>query len=155
MDKEAHRNTHITEESSSSLPTARSQQATSRTNATTNIAPRPRNLSHLKTTLPNHIPKMHPHLHTPASSPCDALADALEECHERGFLWKCIGGCTTQKTELNRCLRAARLERQRLNREKAKENREKYERKWREEGESTIQRGSVGKIGEAEKVEQA
>lgn len=46
--------------------------------------------------------------------------NALEECHAKGFLHRSLGGCTDAKTAVNKCLRAERLERQRLNREEAK-----------------------------------
>jgi COX assembly protein 2 len=45
---------------------------------------------------------------------------ALDECHARGFLWKAVGMCNDAKTQVNKCLRAQRLERTRQNREKAK-----------------------------------
>ncbi|KAF1989555.1 UPF0287-domain-containing protein [Aulographum hederae CBS 113979] len=80
---------------------------------------------------------MHPHLHTkdntgkskpssPASlqltSPpaCAEVMAALDECHARGFLFRCIGGCNDAKHAVNKCLRGERLERTRLNREKSK-----------------------------------
>ena len=50
---------------------------------------------------------------------------ALEECHAQGFLWKTMGMCSNLKTEVNKCLRAERLERTARNREQAKEKREK------------------------------
>lgn len=56
--------------------------------------------------------------------------NALEECHARGFLWKSMGMCNDAKTQVNKCLRVARLERTAANREKAKVKREKYEQAW-------------------------
>ena len=56
----------------------------------------------------------------------------LDDCHAKGFMHKVLGNCNQAKTELNKCLRAERLERTRLNREKAKERREAVERAWRE-----------------------
>ena len=50
---------------------------------------------------------------------------ALEECHARGFLWKCTGMCSNLKTQVNKCLRAERLERTARNREEARMKREK------------------------------
>lgn len=50
---------------------------------------------------------------------------ALEECHASGYLHTLIGGCNDAKRDVNRCLRAARLEKQAVNREKAKKQREK------------------------------
>lgn len=57
---------------------------------------------------------------------------ALDECHARGFLWKATGGCNTAKREVNKCLRAERLERTAKNREKAKEKKERIQRVWKE-----------------------
>ena len=56
----------------------------------------------------------------------------LDECHARGFLHKMFGGCNEAKRDVNRCLRAERVERTAKNREKAKERRQKIERVWRE-----------------------
>jgi COX assembly protein 2 len=50
---------------------------------------------------------------------------ALEECHARGFLWKSMGMCSDIKRDVNKCLRAERLERTAQNREQAKIKREK------------------------------
>ncbi len=50
---------------------------------------------------------------------------ALEECHARGFLWKSVGMCNDIKTQVNKCLRAERLERTAHNREVARVKREK------------------------------
>ena len=61
----------------------------------------------------------------------------LDECHARGFLWRCVGGCTNAKTDVNRCLRAARLERTRKNQEAAKEKRKKIESVWKEVDENS------------------
>lgn len=55
---------------------------------------------------------------------------ALEECHAKGFLWKSMGMCSGLKTEVNKCLRAARLERTAKNREEAKMKREKMKKIW-------------------------
>ena len=57
---------------------------------------------------------------------------ALDECHARGFLHKMIGGCNSAKTEVNKCLRAERLERTARNREKAKEKKERIQKIWKE-----------------------
>jgi COX assembly protein 2 len=56
----------------------------------------------------------------------------LDECHERGFLWKAMGMCNEAKRNVNKCLRAERLERTRQNREAAKVKRAKIEAKWAE-----------------------
>jgi COX assembly protein 2 len=56
----------------------------------------------------------------------------LDECHARGFLWKAMGMCNDAKTQVNKCLRAQRLERTRLNREAAKIKRQEVKEKWAE-----------------------
>lgn len=58
--------------------------------------------------------------------------NALDECHARGFLWKAVGMCNQAKRDVNKCLRAERLERTRLNREAAKIKRAHLEAKWAE-----------------------
>ena len=50
---------------------------------------------------------------------------ALEECHAQGFLHKALGGCNQAKQEVNKCLRAERLERSARNRDEARKRREK------------------------------
>ncbi len=57
---------------------------------------------------------------------------ALDECHARGFLHTAMGLCNEAKRNVNQCLRAERLERTRLNREKAKVEREKIKKLWAE-----------------------
>lgn len=57
---------------------------------------------------------------------------ALEECHARGFLWKSLGMCSGLKTEVNKCLRAERLERTARNREEAKVKNQKIKAVWAE-----------------------
>ena len=57
---------------------------------------------------------------------------ALDECHAQGFLHKMTGMCNDAKREVNKCLRAERLERTAKNREKAKEKRARIERIWKE-----------------------
>ncbi len=61
----------------------------------------------------------------------------LEECHAQGFLWKAMGMCNGAKTEVNKCLRAQRLERTRLNREKAAVKNQKIREIWREVDENS------------------
>lgn len=63
---------------------------------------------------------------------CADVVAALDECHARGFLVKLTGGCTDAKHQVNMCLRAQRLERTRLNREEAKQKREKIKAVWAE-----------------------
>ncbi|KAF2771816.1 cmc1-like protein [Teratosphaeria nubilosa] len=73
---------------------------------------------------------MHPHLHTKDNTGCEEIMTALDECHAKGFLWKCMGMCSGLKTEVNKCLRAERLERTVKNREEAKEKRAKMKAIW-------------------------
>ena len=63
---------------------------------------------------------------------CEELMAALDECHAQGFLHKMFGGCNEAKQEVNRCLRAERLERTARNREMAKAKKEKIHRVWKE-----------------------
>ena len=56
----------------------------------------------------------------------------LDECHARGFIYSVFGNCNQVKRDVNKCLRAARLERTALNREKSKERREKTRALWKE-----------------------
>ena len=56
----------------------------------------------------------------------------LDECHAQGFLHKIVGGCNSAKRDVNKCLRAERLQRTAQNREKAKEKRERIQKVWRE-----------------------
>ena len=56
--------------------------------------------------------------------------NALEECHAKGFMWKAMGMCNGAKTQVNKCLRAQRLERTKLKREAAKIKREEIKEKW-------------------------
>ncbi|KAF2281264.1 UPF0287-domain-containing protein [Westerdykella ornata] len=76
---------------------------------------------------------MHPHLHTVENqTACAEVIRILDECYARGFLYKLTGSCTDAKLAVNKCLRAQRLERSRLNREEAKQKRQKIEAAWRE-----------------------
>lgn len=63
---------------------------------------------------------------------CEEVMAALDECHARGFLHKMFGACNEAKREVNRCLRAERLERTARNRETAKAKKEKIQRVWKE-----------------------
>lgn len=51
---------------------------------------------------------------------CEEVMALLDECHARGFMIKALGVCNSAKTNVNRCLRAQRLERTAKNREAAK-----------------------------------
>ncbi|KAI9736893.1 MAG: hypothetical protein M1818_005944 [Claussenomyces sp. TS43310] len=75
---------------------------------------------------------MHPHLHTKDNKACEEVMTILDECHARGFLWKAVGMCNNAKTNVNRCLRAQRLERTKANREAAKVKREQIKSVWAE-----------------------
>ncbi|KAG9233245.1 cytochrome c oxidase biogenesis protein Cmc1-like protein [Amylocarpus encephaloides] len=75
---------------------------------------------------------MHPHLHTKDNTACEEVMSILDECHARGFLWKSMGMCNSAKTAVNKCLRAQRLERTRVNREVAKKKNEEIKEKWKE-----------------------
>ena len=61
---------------------------------------------------------------------CEEVMLLLEECHDQGFLHKLTGGCNEIKREVNKCLRAERLERQDRNREVAKKKREHIKAIW-------------------------
>lgn len=54
----------------------------------------------------------------------------LDECHARGFTYKALGMCNGAKTNVNRCLRAQRLERTAKNREVAKQKRAEIKSMW-------------------------
>ena len=69
---------------------------------------------------------------TKHATACEEVMMALDECHARGFLWKSLGMCNSAKTQVNKCLRAQRLERTKLNREKAKAKNEEIRAKWAE-----------------------
>ncbi|RPB00881.1 UPF0287-domain-containing protein [Choiromyces venosus 120613-1] len=76
---------------------------------------------------------MHPHLNRiNDGDKCAEVTRLLEECHARGFMWKAIGMCNGAKHNLNKCLRAERLERTKKNREAAKEKRKEIAEKWAE-----------------------
>ncbi|KAF2836534.1 UPF0287-domain-containing protein [Patellaria atrata CBS 101060] len=63
---------------------------------------------------------------------CEEVMAALDECHARGFLWRCMGMCNTAKHNVNMCLRAERLERTRKNREAAKIKNAEIRKIWAE-----------------------
>lgn len=64
----------------------------------------------------------------------------LDECHSRGFFFKALGGCNDAKRDVNRCLRAERMERAKLNRDKTAQKRREVEEEWRiiEEGREKV-----------------
>jgi COX assembly mitochondrial protein 2 len=57
---------------------------------------------------------------------------ALQECQKQGFLFRVFGGCEKTKFALNKCLRAARLERTKENLEKSRAKNEKVKMQWSE-----------------------
>lgn len=75
---------------------------------------------------------MHPHLHTKDNRGCEEVMQILDECHSQGFLHKMTGGCNDAKQDVNRCLRAERVERTARNREEAKRRKERIQSVWRE-----------------------
>ncbi|RFU36126.1 hypothetical protein B7463_g268, partial [Scytalidium lignicola] len=75
---------------------------------------------------------MHPHLHTKENMACEEVMNLLDECHARGFLWKAVGMCNNAKTEVNKCLRAQRLEKTKSNRTAARSKRDEIRAKWSE-----------------------
>lgn len=66
------------------------------------------------------------------STGCEEVMALLDECHARGFIHSVFGNCNQAKRDVNRCLRAARLERTALNREKSRERSEKMRALWKE-----------------------
>ena len=58
---------------------------------------------------------------------------ALEECHAKGFMWKATGNCNGAKEKLMACIRSERDKRAALNREAAKQRKEKLQ-KFKEDG---------------------
>lgn len=60
------------------------------------------------------------------------MMQILDECHAQGFLHKVTGGCNNAKREVNKCLRAERLERTARNREEAKRKNEAIKAVWKD-----------------------
>ncbi|KAK3616985.1 hypothetical protein LTR56_015427 [Elasticomyces elasticus] len=75
---------------------------------------------------------MHPHLHTKDNTGCEEVMSALEACHARGLLWKSMGMCSSLKQDVNKCLRAERVDRTVKNREDAMAKRQKMKAVWAE-----------------------
>ncbi|BFZ53767.1 hypothetical protein PYCC9005_000798 [Savitreella phatthalungensis] len=75
---------------------------------------------------------MHPPLAHHKHQDCLELINALEECHKAGFLARFGGQCNGIKKDLTLCLRAERLERQRVNQGKAAERKRKADAAWAE-----------------------
>lgn len=57
---------------------------------------------------------------------------ALEECAAKGFVHRMFGGCNEAKANLNKCLRKARLQRQKENYEMARQKNEVVKKMWAE-----------------------
>ncbi|KAK0734155.1 cytochrome c oxidase biogenesis protein Cmc1-like protein [Lasiosphaeria miniovina] len=75
---------------------------------------------------------MHPHLHTKDNTGCEEVMVALEECHARGFMWKAIGMCTSQKDNLTKCLKAERFKNQTANRNEVQSRKDRVRQLWKE-----------------------
>jgi len=58
---------------------------------------------------------------------------ALDECHARGFIHKVLGNCNDIKTEVNKCLSAARYDQAKNNRDTARNKRQRIEEIWARE----------------------
>ena len=58
--------------------------------------------------------------------------NALEECHARGFLYKCFGGCNQIKRDVNKCLSSERGNKSQKNRETSLERRARIESVWKQ-----------------------
>ncbi|KAF8894391.1 hypothetical protein BD779DRAFT_833597 [Infundibulicybe gibba] len=73
---------------------------------------------------------MHPQL-SDKKLVCKDFIQALEECHISGWA-RLTGGCNRLKDELNHCLRSERLARTKVNRDNAKDRRQKAEQALKE-----------------------
>ena len=63
---------------------------------------------------------------------CEDVVRMLEECHERSLALRIFGLCNEAKSNVNKCLGAARFDKQAQNRERARAERAKIEARWRE-----------------------
>lgn len=61
---------------------------------------------------------------------CEEAMHALEECHARGLLIRLTGSCNDAKRAVDKCLRAARIERTLENHRKSKEKNLKLREAW-------------------------
>ncbi|KAH7162815.1 cytochrome c oxidase biogenesis protein Cmc1-like protein [Dactylonectria estremocensis] len=77
---------------------------------------------------------MHPHLHTKNALACEDVIAVLEECHARGFMHKAVGSCNDAKEKVNQCLRVERSKTQAVNRNAAREKRDKIREAQKELG---------------------
>ena len=85
----------------------------------------------MRTSQPTH-PRFHPTITDPFSAGCEEVMSILDECHARGFIHKALGNCNDAKNAVNACLRAERLDRTAKNRELARVQRQRVERRWKE-----------------------
>ena len=69
---------------------------------------------------------------TPTLIDCEEVMNLLDECHARGFLHSALGNCNEAKRDVTKCLRAARIERQKMNLDKAREKRKETLEMWKE-----------------------
>mmetsp|Transcript_12872 Transcript_12872/g.27800 ORF Transcript_12872/g.27800 Transcript_12872/m.27800 type:complete len:89 (+) Transcript_12872:452-718(+) len=73
---------------------------------------------------------MHPLLTTQNNPMCVELIEALKKCHENQNMWdKLVGSCNEEKAALDRCFRAQKKVKTRLNQSKAREERERWKAK--------------------------
>ncbi|KAK3393014.1 hypothetical protein B0H63DRAFT_516223 [Podospora didyma] len=76
---------------------------------------------------------MHPHLHTSHNTGCEEVMAALEECHAKGFMWKAIGMCNSEKDNLMKCFKSERLKHQSANKTDVEQSKmTRVRQKWKE-----------------------
>lgn len=78
---------------------------------------------------------------------CGEVIRALEECHALPYIQRMMGQCNNFKDELNKCLKAERLDRMDHRRQAALEKRKKVEARWKE-----MEEEEYGKNGVLKKV---
>ncbi|CDR40216.1 CYFA0S04e06106g1_1 [Cyberlindnera fabianii] len=74
---------------------------------------------------------MHPQLDSPRFISCQEVIEALEQCHRRSYLERCFGICNNEKEALTKCLHEARMESQKHQILKRKEERKKVQDNWK------------------------
>ncbi|KAK7421907.1 hypothetical protein QQX98_001901 [Neonectria punicea] len=65
---------------------------------------------------------------------CEDVIAVLEECHAKGFMHKAVGSCNDAKDKVNACLRVERSKTQAVNRNAAREKRDKLREAQKELG---------------------